>query len=1186
MAAELRPDATIDLGHGLTARRDAARRTLVIALSADADAVLHWGLRRGGDEGWRRPPEAAWPAGSAAADDGRAVRTPFSRNGAAREVTVPLDALPSDGRQLVFVVHFPAFDRWLHADGGADFAVAIPPARPKPAPDDWAAADATSRTGFEIDGVGRLDVGVRAGDDAVRVRLSVPCDDDLLLHWGYAGGEGWSLPPEPARPAGSRVFDDRALQSPFAAAGDRRRLEITLPRAEGSPLPRGLAFVLFRPADGRWLKSGGADLHLPLRTPRAAAPGRAAGSRPPPQELDALAARIIEAETQRNSWTLMHRFQLCRELLDGADGDPDALAMLFAWLRYSATRHLDWQRNYNTKPRDLAHAQDRLTARIAEVWAAGRGGAGDAAEVRAWARRMLTTLGRGGDGQRVRDGILEIMHRNHIKEAAGHFVEEWHQKLHNNTTPDDVVICEAYLAFLRADGDAEAFYSTLQQGGVTRQRLRGFERPIRTDPEFWPDKRDALIGEFEGFLQTLRAVHSSTDLASSAAAAAGRLDPQMHARLTALRQSMACRPPSSDGRSPAVNVDPAATAAEIAVLRRGVADALAGEGDPAGVRDLLLLDLSLEDLLRRTVESAPLSKLGVADLSALLGPVLDGVALAAEGPEPGLCAAHWAKLQSAPPTDPRDRALHAKSVADRVGRWIASDVDAVYRRLQPHAERLGRGFGAPGRVVELFSEEVVRGGPTFPVSLLLHRLDPLLREAAGLGGWQVISPGSAAGKLRLVDKLIAVQGERFAEPAVVIADAVGGNEEIPEGVSAVITCDTPDLVSHVAVRARNAGVLFATCFDRAEYERIKALAGRALSLSVSPAGDVTVADGAPAPRPTAAKARPVRAAGRKAVAAPPSAPWVLSEEAFAPGRVGGKSLNLAGLRGRVPEWIRLPKSLALPFGTFERTLADPANRALRDNYESLLAEAETDRTASLDRVRSLLTGLHAPDGLRAALTAEWDRAALPEVPWNQAWRSVCRVWASKWNERAYLSRRARGVPDDDLLMAVLIQQVVPADYAFVIHTVNPFSGDRGELYAEVVAGLGETLVGNYPGRAMGFTARQSDKALTLLSYPGKNVALSGRGVIFRSDSNGEDLEGFAGAGLYESVPAEEPVARVVDYSVEPLVWDPAFRRNVFARIAELGWEIGRTLGAPQDIEGVVAGGEYFAVQTRPQVGLG
>lgn len=28
------------------------------------------------------------------------------------------------------------------------------------------------------------------------------------------------------------------------------------------------------------------------------------------------------------------------------------------------------------------------------------------------------------------------------------FLEQWHQKLHTNTTPDDVTICEAYLAYL------------------------------------------------------------------------------------------------------------------------------------------------------------------------------------------------------------------------------------------------------------------------------------------------------------------------------------------------------------------------------------------------------------------------------------------------------------------------------------------------------------------------------------------------------------------------------------------------------------------------------------------------------------------------------------------------------------------------------------------------------------------
>ncbi|PRQ50124.1 putative alpha-glucan, water dikinase [Rosa chinensis] len=58
-------------------------------------------------------------------------------------------------------------------------------------------------------------------------------------------------------------------------------------------------------------------------------------------------------------------------------------------------------------------------------------------------------------------------------------------------------------------------------------------------------------------------------------------------------------------------------------------------------------------------------------------------------------------------------------------------------------------------------------------------------------------------------------------------------------------------------------------------------------------------------------------------------------------------------------------------------------------------------------------------------------------------------------------------------MAVLVQEIINVDYAFVIHTTNPSSGDSSEIYAEVVKGLGETLVGAYPGRALSFISKKN-----------------------------------------------------------------------------------------------------------------
>ena len=49
-------------------------------------------------------------------------------------------------------------------------------------------------------------------------------------------------------------------------------------------------------------------------------------------------------------------------------------------------------------------------------------------------------------------------------------------------------------------------------------------------------------------------------------------------------------------------------------------------------------------------------------------------------------------------------------------------------------------------------------------------------------------------------------------------------------------------------------------------------------------------------------------------------------------------------------------------------------------------------------------------------------------------------------------------------------------------------------------------------------------------------------LIFRSDSNGEDLEGYAGAGLYDSITLDTTETRKVDYGADrcaearPAVW--------------------------------------------------
>ena len=50
-----------------------------------------------------------------------------------------------------------------------------------------------------------------------------------------------------------------------------------------------------------------------------------------------------------------------------------------------------------------------------------------------------------------------------------------------------------------------------------------------------------------------------------------------------------------------------------------------------------------------------------------------------------------------------------------------------------------------------------------------------------------------------------------------------------------------------------------------------------------------------------------------------------------------------------------------------------------------------------------------------------------------------------------------------------------AQYAFVIHTTNPSNGNEEEIYAELVAGLGESIVsGMIPGSSLAFVGNKAD----------------------------------------------------------------------------------------------------------------
>jgi len=1153
-------------GLQLTVETSGAADAVEVSMKAPVGkrCLLHWGVRHDAKDQWRLPPQSLWPPGSSSAGQA-AVQTPFAKQNGEAGLVIHLSP---DYTFLDFALFFPDEGRWDNNDGrNYHIALARPDSgRPVSLLDVLHShinegENAFERT-FDIDGQSQLaavvtKLGVLPGAGSTyRISLLSNAPGNLMLHWGIArrSPHEWLLPPESLRGPNTTLWQNHTAQTAFSPLETWNIVHLDFPEAD---VPLGIQFVLKQKDDGgHWFKYRGGNFYVPIRSAIQNQVSLGAS------EFTQLADEIIRSEMTHNSWTLMHRFNLCHDMLDRVRNNVDGLALLFVWLRFSAIRQLIWQRNYNTKPRELAHSQDRLTQKFAEIFR-------NEPAARPLARLCLTTVGRGGEGQRIRDEILNIMHRHHIKEMSGHFLEEWHQKLHNNTTPDDVVICQAYIEFLNTNGNQDRFYQVLRDNGVTRERLESFERPIRSNPQFFPQLKDGLLHDFWNFLKILKASHSGTDLETAINAARGQLDGDLQGLLRYIWEKR--NDPS---------ISPAELVGKINEARRRLSNQFAHSG---ALRELLYLDLALEQLVRGIIERNIHLKLEGRQLTDLIALVLENVTLSYEDPELAACSRHWARLQSGTAFD-AEWSRHAKSAADRIARALSGWMDRFYQLLQPKAEYLGHGFHAEDWTIQLFSEEVVRGNSvSFALSTLLRQLDPLLRKSAHMGNWQIVSRGRGAGKVEVVDSLRAVQRAKYDGPTIIIADKVMGDEDIPEGVTAVIAPDVTDIVSHVAVRARNANLLFASCHDPELFEHLKSLRGHFLQLDVNPAGDVGIqetSEAREAKQPEQTEKRKLSLVSKK------FGKYAIALGDFNEKVVGGKSLHQARLRGQLPDWIQLPKSVAIPFGVFEKVLGLSSNKDVAKRYDKLVKQADAGGADILAKLRETVLALRAPDELKAALQQTMTSSGLEwPTDWEKTWNRIKQVWASKWNDRAFLSRTRMGVPHESLFMAVLIQQVVPADYAFVIHTVNPSTGNGNELFAEVVLGLGETLVGNYPGRALSFIWDKTTQKASILSYPSKSIGLYGSGLIFRSDSNGEDLEGYAGAGLYDSVLLDNPREAALDYSEERLIWDTAFREETTSKIAKIGLEVERACGIPQDIEGGVAEGRFFLVQTRPQVGL-
>nr|XP_023898560.1 alpha-glucan water dikinase, chloroplastic [Quercus suber] len=1022
-----------------------------------------------------------------------------------------------------------------------------------------------------------------------KVHLATDFKEPVTLHWALSkqsAGE-WLVPPPAALPPGS-VSLSKAIETQLTNSSSAnppyevQSIEIEIEDENY----KGMPFVLV--SGGNWVKNKGSDFYIEFSVgPKPVKKDYGDGKGTAKSLLDKIAE--MESEAQKS---FMHRFNIAADLTDQAKNAGElGLAGILVWMRFMATRQLIWNKNYNVKPREISKAQDRLTDLLQNIYTSHP-------QYREVLRMIMSTVGRGGEGdvgQRIRDEILVIQRHN---ECKGGMMEEWHQKLHNNTSPDDVVICQALIDYIESDFDMGVYWKSLNDNGITKERLLSYDRGIHSEPSFRRDQRDGLLRDLRNYMRTLKAVHSGADLESAISNCMGYKSEGQGFMVGVHINPISGLPSGFPDLLQFVlehvedkNVE--ALLEGLLEARQELRPLLFKSKDR--LKDLLFLDIALDSTVRTAIERGyeELNNAPPEKIMHFIALVLENLALSWDNNEDLIyCLKGWNHALSMSKSRDDHWALYAKSVLDRTRLALANKAEWYLQVLQPSAEYLGSRLGVDQWAVNIFTEEIIRAGSAASLSTLLNRLDPVLRKTANLGSWQVISPVEVVGYVDVVDELLAVQNKSYGQPTILVAKSVRGEEEIPDGAVAVLTPDMPDVLSHVSVRARNGKICFATCFDPSILSDLQAKKGKLLSLKPTSA-DVIYSELKEGELADASSTNlkdgssPSLTLVRKKF----NGRYAISSEEFTSDMVGAKSRNISYLKGKVPSWVGIPTSVALPFGVFEKVLSDNSNQAVAQKLKILKKKLGEGEFSALREIRETVLQLAAPPQLVQELKTKMQASGMPwpgdegEQRWRQAWMAIKKVWASKWNERAYFSTRKVKLDHDYLCMAVLVQEIINADYAFVVHTTNPSSGDSSEIYAEVVKGLGETLVGAYPGRALSFISKKNDlNSPLVLGYPSKPIGLFiRRSIIFRSDSNGEDLEGYAGAGLYDSVPMDEEDKVVLDYSSDPLIIDGNFRHSILSGIARAGSAIEELYGSPQDIEGVIRDGKVYVVQTRPQM---
>ena len=194
-------------------------------------------------------------------------------------------------------------------------------------------------------------------------------------------------------------------------------------------------------------------------------------------------------------------------------------------------------------------------------------------------------------------------------------------------------------------------------------------------------------------------------------------------------------------------------------------------------------------------------------------------------------------------------------------------------------------------------------------------------------------------------------------------------------------------------------------------------------------------------------------------------------------QVGGKAYNLGHLNAvpgiRVPRWICLTTEFFYEFLGDHRLeyeeLLDNYQETSREKILSLLEQcrfSDAQKKLLRDTMAQNLDGAEKVAVRSSAVdedSADQSFAGMMESTLNvstegEIEKAICDCYRSCFSPRIMAYRQQHGLINREIAAAVIIQEMVDADFAGVLFTVNPNTNNPDETLISIVKGLGEQLV--------------------------------------------------------------------------------------------------------------------------------